>query len=534
MKNKLGLLLKVLLDSTSSSHYLKLVKDPEEKKRAKNAIAGPIVLSFLLVFYSFLIALGLSSQGFADQIPAMAASITSVIVLFFSFLKTNAYMFAFKDYDIIMAMPFEVRTIVAAKFLLMFLKTLPLTFEITVPMLIGYAVFVKPVVWVYIVWVVLTPFLALIPMVIASAFGALIARVGSGFKHKKIVQTVLTFLFVIPCIFSRYFIDAFFKDNEMSGAMGKVGNFFGEGGNFYFPIKWFSDAVLKLDVLEILLFVGISLVLFEGFAFILARSYRKINSRLMTSAVRKKAKMGEVKSKSIVKSVAFKEFRTFIGSTNYTVNVGIGFILCVIAAVAGIFVDGETLVKTVLEGATVPLATVVPAIPFIIYFFAGMVATTCVSPSLEGKNYWIVKSMPIDPKQLIKGKMLFNLILFLPVGLFATLTLSISVGASVSMIVLNVLLEAAMLVFSTMFGAVVGIKHRKLDWKNDIEVIKQGPAVVVYLFPNMFGTMILGGLSVFLSLSMNPNLVVGAFTILLALLAWAAYARSMNLAVKRG
>lgn len=44
---------------------------------------------------------------------------------------------------------------------------------------------------------------------------------------------------------------------------------------------------------------------------------------------------------------------------------------------------------------------------------------------------------------------------------------------------------------STVLGMVCGVKFMKLDWENDIEVVKQGTAVMVYLFPNMIFTMLM-------------------------------------------
>ena len=54
-------------------------------------------------------------------------------------------------------------------------------------------------------------------------------------------------------------------------------------------------------------------------------------------------------------------------------------------------------------GAPITKEMVYPAIPLIVYFFIGMVATTAMTPSLEGKNYWIVQSLPIK-KDALSGK----------------------------------------------------------------------------------------------------------------------------------
>ena len=72
----------------------------------------------------------------------------------------------------------------------------------------------------------------------------------------------------------------------------------------------------------------------------------------------------------------------------------------------------------------------------------------------------------------------------------------------------------------------------RLDWENEVEVIKQGAAVTVYLFPNMFGTMGAAILSVFLGTKMDRNLVLGIMILTTAALAMICYRKAMRLAEK--
>ena len=70
----------------------------------------------------------------------------------------------------------------------------------------------------------------------------------------------------------------------------------------------------------------------------------------------------------------------------------------------------------------------------------------------------------------------------------------------------------------------------RLDWENEIEVVKQGSAVAVYLFPNMFGTMILVVGVAFLSMSINPILVTLLLSAVIAILTLLCYRRVLSLA----
>ena len=158
-----------------------------------------------------------------------------------------------------------------------------------------------------------------------------------------------------------------------------------------------------------------------------------------------------------------------------------------------------------------------------------MVATTAITPSLEGKNYWIVQSLPISKKQLYHGKMLFNMYLTVPFAVFGTLCLCVSAKVPILTALLEIILMLALCAFSTAWGCVCGIKHMRLDWENEIEVIKQSSAVAIYMFPNMFATMALVVLVVILGMYMNLNLILLVLILIVSLLACLCYRKVMKL-----
>ena len=174
-----------------------------------------------------------------------------------------------------------------------------------------------------------------------------------------------------------------------------------------------------------------------------------------------------------------------------------------------------------------------PAIPFIAYFLVGMMSTTTCSPSLEGKNYWIVQSMPIEKKTLYQGKMLFNMYLTVPFMLFTVICFSISARVPVINALLYIVLGIALCAFSTAWGCVCGVKHMRLDWENEVEVIKQGPGVAWYMLPNMFVVMILVVLMVFLGLRIDHKILALIFTVIAGVLALISYRRVLALAEKQ-
>ena len=211
-------------------------------------------------------------------------------------------------------------------------------------------------------------------------------------------------------------------------------------------------------------------------------------------------------------------------------NAAVGELLATLLGIVTLMIGFDRIISVVTQGAPIDAKMLQPAIPFIIYFFIGMVATTACSPSLEGKNYWIVQSLPIEKKTLYQGKMLFNMMLTVPFMAFSTLCLCISAKAPVLNTVLYLVLGFALCAFSTAWGCVCGIRHMRLDWENEIEVIKQGAAVAIYMLPNMFVVMGLTVLVVFLGTRMDHKVLTVLLTLIAAALAGLSYRRVMVLA----
>ncbi|MDD6193755.1 MAG: hypothetical protein PUB19_02505, partial [Lachnospiraceae bacterium] len=369
---------------------------------------------------------------------------------------------------------------------------------------------------------------------VAAFIGFLIAKVSSGFKKTNIVQTILVFIFVIFCFSLRFIIEGIFKNDQVEVVLETVSGVTGTIGSYYWPVKWFAGAINGLHISDMLLLAGVSLLLFELIFIPVGKSYREINSKLKSHGASKTYKMTTQKKRNLVNTIAFKEFKRLMGSTVYMTNVLMGELLAFLVGIIALFVGVDNLIATVLQGAPISKEMLYPAIPLIVYFFIGMVPTTACSPSLEGKNFWIVQSLPINKKVLYRGKMLFNMYLTIPFSVFSTLCLCISAKTPMVNTVLYLIEGIALCAFSTAWGCVCGVKHMRLDWENEVEVIKQGAAVAIYLFPNMFITMGLIVLVVVLGLHMNTNLVTLILILIAVVLALLSYLRVMSLANRDG
>lgn len=532
MKDKNMTLLKTLLRSTSQWNIYKYSKDKKKRGRVVGNAIGFGILHLLLICFCVATTIGYGRMGVIDAAPILCALVLSLLSFIFTLFKTNGYLFNFKEYDMLMSLPYQPKEIAAAKFLYMYCHSLPMYAEISFSIMVVYGVYKQPSFIVYPIWILLSVIVPVIPMVVAAFLGFIIAKISSGFRKKNIIQTVLLFVLVIGAfalqIMSQNMINPENVDILLENIVEKTQQI----GDMYMPAKWFSNAIVSIRILDIILLFSVTISVFEFVMLMVGASYRKINSALQAHATSKKYEMTSLKKNSIYRAIVFKEYKRFLGSSIYMVNAGLGGILSIILGIVTLIFGFDNIMSTIMKGAPVTTNMLYPAIPLIVYFLIGMVATTAISPSLEGKNYWIVQSLPIEKKVLYQGKMLFNMCLTVPPTIFAILCIGISAHASVLSIILFIILGIVLCAFSTTWGCVCGVKHLRLDWENEIEIVKQSAAVTIYLLPNMFVTMGLVFLTVFLGTFMNANLIVAVLTVIYLFLSILSYCKVLSLVKK--
>ncbi len=530
MKNKGVLLLRTLLLSTSQHNILKYSTDKKKKKKIIGSYIGTSILYMMIMIYSIMMCIGYGMVGLIDSAPVMCALIVSTLAFVFTLFKTNGYLFNFREYDMLMSLPFETRHIAACKFMYMYVKSLPWYLSISVAMLVGYAAYADPGFFTYPLWLILTGFLPIIPMLFAAFLGFLIARVSSGFKKNNLIQTVLSLAMIIFFFSLRFILEDIFSNDKVEATLEQTSKVTADAAKIYLPAGWFTEAITQNSISSVMLLIGVSILLFVVIFRIVGNSYRNINSAMRSHAAAKNYKMTAQKRSSVVWAIAYKELKRMTGSTVYMVNAILGDVLVTLFGIITLIVGIDKIIAAVTQNAPIDTSILQPAIPFILYFFIGMMATTACSPSLEGKNYWIMQSLPLAKKTIYNGKMLFNICLSAPFMLFSTLCLCISARVPMIDTFLYLLLGLALCAFSTTWGCVCGVKHMNLDWENEVEVIKQGTSVTLYLLPNMFVTMGLIVLMVFLGTIMNHVLLMLLFIMIACILATLSYLRVMALA----
>lgn len=189
------------------------------------------------------------------------------------------------------------------------------------------------------------------------------------------------------------------------------------------------------------------------------------------------------KRKSEFGALLTKEFKRFTSSPNYMLNCGLGTIFLPILGVAAL-IKGQTVLQTIsrfFAGEEVEGYIVVIVITAVCLVVA-MNDMVVPSVSLEGKNLWILQSLPVKPWNILRAKLGVQLLLTgLPV-LFCEICLAVCLRMDIVKTLFILVIPIVFTGMMTVFGLFLGINMPNLTWTNELAPIKQSLGVVISMF----------------------------------------------------
>ena len=187
----------------------------------------------------------------------------------------------------------------------------------------------------------------------------------------------------------------------------------------------------------------------------------------------------------------FKERKRFLGCPVYLTNMGLGLVMILALAIAG-----AVFRKKVLE-----FFNLIPGLsllmPLLICAVLGfLVSSTCISTpsvSLEGKSIWILKSLPLAPRQILLAKLRFHNVLVVPIAMASGLILSLAYGCGPVDTLLVTVFPGLLGLLCGLLGMVCGLQWARLDWLTEAHPCKQSVALAVTML-GVMAWLLAGGL----------------------------------------
>lgn len=480
-----------------------------------------VPLMFLL-FAVLIAAIGFNLYNMADMmnqtsqvqnIIIMGLLMSVFIALMITLNDTQGTMYRSKDYDMLTSLPLKSISIITAKYLSIYIISVLFTTAIALPTFVVYFIFTGVTAHGIIYGLISLVFLPAFAQLICCFLGWLVSLATSKMRNKNIMRSIFSLILAVGLA---VFISL--ANNEL------MGNLFINGIPLWFKIV-FSNiyflfmAVTTGNFLYFLIFIGISILFIALGVLVVSIGFKKINSSLMSTRVKVKAKPITYTTKSAYGNLLYKESQTFFNSPVYFVNGLIGYIMCFV-------ITAITLVTANQIGGFLPREMVItimaPMQIFCVAMCTGIAPTTSVSISMEGTRFQQLKSLPIKFKDIILSKFSLNLFFAIPSVVLSTIIFALVIKLDFVITILSLVYVSLSVISQTLLGLVLNLKFPKLNWSSETQAVKGGASMLLTMFINMIIAilpMVIYLVLNFNEIAFNLNILIGICSAVEALLA---------------
>ncbi len=459
-----------------------------DRKTGKTRSKKTAVIFFAL----FAVLLGLLGFTFYEVCSVLAEvfingktdwfyyALTGILALllgtFGSVFNTYAGIYHAKDNNLLLSMPIKPSLILAGRLVGVYGLSLLYELVVFVPATICFWQKMTPGVTKIIFPVLLWFILAFFISALTCLLGFIVAVIAK--KLKGNLKTLISVLFSFIFIFAYYFGASRFNGmltnlSSMSDTLApKI-------KSAVFPAYAFGMGAAG-SPLYMLIFTLFAFACFGVTYFIMSKSFISI-STASVSEKKAVAKEANIKQRSQRATLFYRELKRFLSSTTYITNCGFGIVMLPALAVAA-FIKKDT-VMSLFSGEYDFLSPLLPAL-----FTAAVLAACSMNPisspsvSLEGKNLWIAKSLPVAADKILEAKADLHFVLNAVPASVAIIFLGVIFASEPVVILLMWVCVVVFIRIQAYIGILLNLKMPNLEWTNEIVPIKQGVSVLISIF----------------------------------------------------
>lgn len=490
----------------------KIIQEKDSSKKRKSII---ILISFLI---AGLVLLGGSfaystiiSKKFNDQsiLLSMMMGGNCLVVFLTSIFLVKGIIFGFSDYDIQMSLPIDTKVIITSRLFILYGFNILLTAFFVIPSNIIYCINTTPSFEFYIMSFISFFLIPIIPMIVGVFVGLVVQFLLSKIKGGNIWSLLINV--VLISVLAIFLMNSKGSPSEMLNQTEIIIN---TTSNIYPITSIYISAICEYNIVKFFLFIMLSISALAIFIYIIGFLFKKINTSLSTSKAKGNYKITTLKTSSVSMSLFKKELSRYFSSNLYVVNTTFGITVMLLITLV-VLVMGEGKIISLL--GTNKIDFFKQLAPLILATFVNLTAISCSSISLEGKNIWIIKTVPVKPITIFKSKIAVNLFMTIPVTILAALVfvsrLKFGIGTSILLFITPIVYAF----FTGIFGVIINLLFPILNWTTEVVVIKQSIASVIAIFGGIV-MVIIPIVLVFLVKSISSITIISISTIILGLI----------------
>ncbi|NCA66440.1 MAG: hypothetical protein EOM87_00085 [Clostridia bacterium] len=486
-------------------------------KRKAGSAALLILLICVMGFYVSMLAYQMgksfAASGMLDMLIMFAVIGGVFFTLLNSIISSFHFIFKSKDHDMLLSLPIKTSEIFLTKMTSVLVLLYAYIAPIYIPFLTVYFIFagVNAAMVIYaFLGFFFTPLFA---FAIGLLIGMLLNSLNSlRFAKPLYIVFFLAFIVLVMTISSNPL-------KIMQYLSGNSGRIISVASIVYFPYYLLSTAISANNFWAFLGFIAVNVVPLAALVAVSSKYYVKLSSFFARSAKTKKFEYKESANTNVMGVLLKKELKRLISSTNYLINSCIGPLMLIIIVIVNIFTGSLSAMLN---------APILAVSLLYIAFTTLLNSPLAVSISLEGETFWIYKSIPVKPSQIITAKLIMQLIIFLPLSLIGTTLLCVVFKVEALGIFMLTLYTLTINAFGAVLGMTIGLKKYNLHYTNEIQVVKQSSAVFITMLIGLLIAASIFAPYMLLGRYISEVWYVAIITVLLAIITYIMYSKLMR------
>ncbi|MDX1358758.1 MAG: hypothetical protein R3232_08005, partial [Clostridia bacterium] len=485
---------------------------------------GPMVWSFseiIRVMYRSFEAFG---QG--DTIIVAGLLITSIVVFIFGIFYTLGSYYMAKDIPTYLYLPLRSWEITSARFIIVLFYEYLTMLIFYLPMVIGYGMAAGMGVGFYLLSALVFLLLPILPLSLASVIIIGIMSFAKKAMNKDRFTMIASILGLGLGIGFNIGFQALARsaDNQeglqellMTGRISLA-----ENVARYFPgLPNAAKTLTEGNLLHLLIFILIAAASFAVFLMVAKALYFRgvigINQSVSRRDFDAEKSNGFVAG-SPIRTYLRKELKLIFRTPIFFMNLALIDFLMPVMLLVPLFITLGTPEVTKLKDQLMnnaPGGVMVGGAFILFVFISAMNGITATSISREGKQFSMMKYIPMSYKKQMDAKLLSGMIISMS-GLIITLVvLAIFLGISVPVALLMFLAGTNAVILTRLTGLIIDGANPKLNWDNEQRAVKQNMNLVF----NMLLGMGAAGIAVIFLVFVSTSLLLASLVFIVAMLA---------------
>lgn len=509
-------MIKALFKKQLTEMFSFLWHDKKKNASFKGGKLAGMIITYIILFgiiaavfaaLSLGMCIAFTSAGLDWLYFAVTSLIGVLLGTFGCAFNANSSLYQAKDNDMLLSMPIKPSTLLFVRLLGVYAMGLIYEMLVMLPALVIYFIFGKASVTGVIFSILTTLIVSIFVLALSAIVGWIVAFISKKTKNKSFIAVAVSLVF-----FGAYYYFFSQASSLMGGFIEQAAAAGKELHNTLYPLYIIGSAFTG-NILSFLIVLAVIAVLFGIIYFVLSKSYIKI---VTTNKGEKKKKYTAqaIKAGNAGSALFRRELNRFTKSSTYMLNCGMGIVLMIAAAVALFFnTDFITQITTVFAQAEGIVALIACGMLCLI---SSMNDITAPSVSLEGKNIWIVQSLPVTAWQVLRAKLNLHIVLTIPPLAILIAAVEILITPSLIYAILIPVFCFLFVILSAELGLVINLKSPNLDWTSEIVPIKQSTGVLFALFGGWAIVLLLGALYFLVMTFIPPLVYLIIITVLLA------------------